>query len=114
MRGDITLGEVKARCEELAGKYGDDRSCAHCEFEKLGCFDPPDRWNVDELHRELTAQNDWEAEFHKSEEACRQMYMKLEDANKRADRADEEIRRLRTIVGAVETMLGRKFEVGHD
>ena len=57
------------------------------------------------------AQPNWEEMFKKSEETCRQMYMKMEDALRRADRADEEIRRLRLIVSTVETMIGRKFDV---
>lgn len=106
MRSNITLGEVKAKCEEMTGKYGDN-CCKHCDFSEMGCCDSPDHWVVEP---QPTAQPNWEKMYCESEEARRQMFMKYEDAARRADRADEEIRRLRTIVSVVETMLGRKFE----
>lgn len=82
MRSDMTLGELKTYCAERVAKYGIDDCCDHCEFSELGCVDPPD-------------------------------HLELEETNAaRPERdADDEIRRLRTIVGAVETMLGRKFDV---
>lgn len=107
MTDTTTLGEVKARCAELTAKYGNEECCRHCEFGELGCCDAPDRWDL----KAGCVQPNWEAMFHESEEACRKMYMKMEDAQQRADRADEEIRRLRLIVSTVETMIGRKFEV---
>lgn len=81
IKDNVTLGEVKARCAELTGKYG-DQCCNHCEFGDIGCCDPPDAWKLEETNA----------------------------AHPERD-ADDEIRRLRTIVGAVETMLGRKFDV---
>lgn len=59
----------------------------------------------------LVAQPDWEEMFHKSEETCRQMFMKCEDAETRADALARENIRLRLVLSAVETMLGRKFDV---
>lgn len=109
MRSDMTLGEVKDRCAEMTGKYGDS-CCNHCDFGELGCCNPPDEWKLEELAKAACAQPNWEEMYCKSEEACRQMYMKVEDAAQRAARAEDENRRLRTIVSVVETMLGRKFE----
>lgn len=107
MRDNVTLGEVKRCCKEMTEKYGDD-CCNRCRFSELGCCDAPDRWVIEPGICE--SQPNWEEMFKKSEETCREMYMKMEDAHRRADRADEEIRRLRLIVSTVETMLGRKFD----
>lgn len=106
MTDTTTLGEVKRRCEELTAKHGED-CCNHCEFMGCGCQSSPDRWQLEAG----CVQPNWEGMFHTSEETCRQMYMKMEDAHRRADRADEEIRRLRLVVSTVETMIGRKFDV---
>lgn len=108
MRDNVTVGEVKARCKELTEQYGDN-CCRNCEFSEMGCCDSPDNWLLEAGCCE--AQPSWEEMFKQSEEACRQLYMKMEDAQRRADRADEEIRRLRLIVSTVETMIGRKFDV---
>lgn len=106
MRDNMTLGEMKAHCAELNAKHG-EAACNHCEFCDNGCCDSPDTWQL----KAGCVQPNWEEMFKKSEETCRQMYMKMEDAQRRADRADEEIRRLRLIVSTVETMIGRKFDV---
>lgn len=112
MKENMTLAELRDHCAKMCGEYGDNEACNRCEFGKYGCCDPPDGWKLEPQPdmKAACAQPNWEEMFHKSEETCRQMYMKMEDAERRADRADEEIRRLRTIVGAVETMIGRKFD----
>lgn len=88
---NVTIGEVKARCTELTGKYG-DKCCDHCEFDELGCCDSPDNWKVDPCEDHP----DWEGMFHSAEEKCRRLY--------------EENQHLRVIIGAVETVLGREFK----
>lgn len=106
MRDNMTLGEMKTHCEKLTAEHGES-SCNHCEFDACGCCNTPESWKLEAG----CAQPNWEEMYKASEESCRQMYMKMEDAHRRADRADEEIRRLRLVVSTVETMIGRKFDV---
>lgn len=108
MRSDMTLGEVKERCAEMTGKYGDN-SCDHCDM-KFGCCEPPDAWKL-EAQAKMCAQPNWEEMFHKCSEECRLLHMKAEDSYAKANMLEAENRKLRTIVSVVETMIGRKFDV---
>ena len=109
MSPDITLGEVKARCEEMFAKYGDG-CCDHCEYTNLGCCDAPESWNVDAAECR-TGRPNWEEMFKASEEACRQMCMKLESAEKEIDFLAAENERQRIMINTIETMIGREFDV---
>ena len=108
MKDNITLGQVKARCAELTGKYGND-CCKHCEFSEISCCDSPDRWVLEETG--CTGQPNWEEMFHRSEEECAKLAHKAHDSYERAERSEAENRNLRIIVSVMETMLGRKFDV---
>ena len=89
MKDNITLGEMKARCLELNGKFGDN-CCDQCEYAEIGCCDPPDSWKLEKATEYANVYGVPEEEYLRKE---------------------EELKRLRTIVSTVETMLGRKFEV---
>ena len=47
MNPNITLGEVKALCAELAERYGDEECCDHCKFDDCGCLETPEGWKLD-------------------------------------------------------------------
>lgn len=107
MRDNITLGEVKARCMEMTDKYGEDDSCNHCEFAEMGCCLSPDDWKLEPGVCE--GQPNWKEMCLSYEEEHREMYAKLEEAKAKACAVEVENLRLRTIVGAIETLIGRKF-----
>ena len=107
MRDTITLGEMKACCEEMTAKYGTDHCCEHCEYAEMGCCNPPDDWQLEAG----CVQPNWEAMFHEAEKHCHDLCMKAEANHARAERLAEENLKLRTVVSAVETMIGRKFDV---
>ena len=104
MKSTTTLAEVKDRCVEMTGKYG-DKCCDMCDMQ-FGCCEPPDAWKLEET----PSQPDWEEMYHKVCEDNRLLHLKAEDSYAKAKMLEHENQKLRTIVNAVETMVGRKFE----
>lgn len=108
MRDNITLGEMKACCVKMVAEYG-DACCENCEYADMGCCNPPDTWELEPGVCE--SRPNWEEMYGKVCEDNRLMHMKAEDSYARAKALEGENLKLRTIVGTLETLLGRKFEV---
>lgn len=103
MNGDMTVAELKAHCMKQSEKYSGEDDCIKCDFKDLGCCSPPDTWNVSEP----PARPNWERMYHDFEARFREMRA---DYEMKIDALHHENVKLRTIVGTVETILGRKFE----
>lgn len=105
---NITLGEVKAHCNEMFAKYADE-CCDHCDYTDMGCCDAPSDWKLDDTPNDGEkvcdgCQTDWEEMYQIA-------YREREECRVHANAVEAENAKLRTIVRTVEAMLGRRIDI---